>query len=120
VSWQAFPYAKRKAGLDYTTAPIFLIKQKSPKPFPAFWQNARFDVNLPESDAKLFRIAYACDSVYLYIKNDEKERFFSRKRENLLTRCLNRFIVGLSGERLARPRFLSAAVCAAGLTKFWK
>jgi hypothetical protein len=76
VSWQAFPYAKRKAGLDYTTAPIFLIKQKNPKPFPAFLQNARFDVNLPDSDAKLFKIAYDSDSVYLYLKNDEKKRFF--------------------------------------------
>jgi hypothetical protein len=76
VSWQAFPYAKRKADLDYTTAPIFLIKQKNPKPFAAFLQYARFDVNSPDSDAKLFRMAYAYDSVYLYIKNDEKKRFF--------------------------------------------
>jgi hypothetical protein len=77
--------------LKYTTAPIFLIKQKSPKPCPVFCQNAQFDVNLPDSDAKLFEIAYGNDSDYLYIKNAEKERFFSEFRAKIfLTQDVNR------------------------------
>ncbi|HEX9961387.1 MAG TPA: hypothetical protein VGB00_10665, partial [Pyrinomonadaceae bacterium] len=54
----------------------YLSSKKVGKGLPAFSQNARFDVNLPDSDAKLFKIAYRSDSIYLYIKNDEKKRFF--------------------------------------------
>jgi hypothetical protein len=72
-----FPLREKEGWFEvYHSTYIPYQAKKSETRFSSFLQNARFDVNLPASDAGLFRIAYRNDSVYLYIKNGEKKRFF--------------------------------------------
>jgi hypothetical protein len=100
----------RKADWDYTTARTLVIKQKSPKLFSAFRQNDLFDVKLPDSDAELFSIAYTNDSDYLYIKNDEKKRFFSkepaRRKKNSVDAAFKQVYCRHKRRADYRPRYL--------------